>query len=202
MAVLVWAQGAGAQDAPGEITLLAFGDSLTAGYGLAAQEAFPSVLEKKLRQKGYAVKVINGGVSGDTTLSGAARLEWVLGNRPDAAIVELGANDALRGLSPAQSEANLTALLKRFQELGIPVLLAGMYAPPNMGEAYAREFNPMYERLAERFNIPLYPFFLEGVAGNRALNQPDGIHPTAEGVEIIVERILPAVEELLRSVRK
>ena len=189
-------QAAGAQK------LLILGDSLTAGYGLPQAESFPSQLEKALQEEGLAVSVINAGVSGDTTAGGLARLDWALNDRPDAAVVELGANDGLRGLDPGQSEANLAAILDRLKEEGIPVLLAGMLAPPNLGQRYGKAFNGMYERLGARDGVIFYPFFLEGVAADPGLNQADGIHPNKQGVAVIVERILPAVKKLMAVARK
>lgn len=179
------------------LRLLALGDSLTAGYGLAAAEAFPEKLEKALKAAGYDVHVINAGVSGDTTADGLARLDWALADKPGYAIVELGANDALRGLDPAQAYANLDAILSRLEERKIKVLLAGMYAPPNLGQDYDRAFDAIYPRLQDKHGVPLYPFFLDGVALHRELVQGDGLHPTPAGVEVIVGRILPEVERLL-----
>ena len=184
------------------LRLQVLGDSLAAGYGLSRAEAFPAQLERALRSRGVAVSVLDASVSGDTTAGGLARLGWVLGgkpeDRPDAVIVELGGNDVLRGLAPAATEANLDAILARLNESGMPVLLAGMKAPPNLGVEYRREFDAVYPRLAERHQILFYPFFLEGVAGVPALNQADGIHPNARGVARIVERIAPLADELTR----
>lgn len=188
------------------VRLLVFGDSLTAGYGLAPDQSFPAQLEAALRAAGHDVTVINAGVSGDTSAGGLARLDWLLGGipdgGPDAAIVQLGANDALRGLDPHATEANLSTILARFQERGIPVLLAGMLAPPNLGHEYAQTFAAIYPRLAEEHDVLLYGFFLDGVAGNLELNQADGIHPTEQGVAVMVTNILPAVEELLQQARQ
>ena len=181
--------------------LLVLGDSLTAGYGLDARDAFPARLEAALKAQGAAVAVIGAGVSGDTTAGGRTRLAWALASAgakgPDAVIVELGANDGLRGLEPAATEANLDAILTNLKEQGVPTMLAGMLAPPNLGREYGTEFNAIYPRLAERHGVLLYPFFLDGVAAERALNQDDGIHPNAKGVEEIVRRILPYVKKLL-----
>ena len=187
--------------APREITLVAFGDSLTAGLGVAPDMAFPVQLEKALEAKGYRVRVINAGVSGDTTAAALARLDWAVPKDADAVIVEFGANDALRGLLPARARANLDAILTRLKQKGVAVLLTGMLAPRNLGPEYTRAFDGIYAKLAEKHDVPLYPFFLEGVAGNRALNQPDGLHPNAKGVAVIVENIRPAVEALLDRVR-
>lgn len=179
------------------IRLLAFGDSLTAGYGLAAEDSFPNRLEKALRQRGYDVDVINAGVSGDTSAGGVARLDWVLSDRPQAAVVEFGANDGLRGLDPEQTYRNLEAIVTRLRGEGVRVLVAGMRAPPNLGREYQAAFDAVHDRLRSRHDILFYPFFLEGVAAVPALNQPDGIHPNARGVRIIVDSILPMVEALL-----
>ncbi|MEX0692808.1 MAG: arylesterase [Rhodospirillales bacterium] len=185
------------------VNLVVIGDSLTAGYGLPEADAFPARLEQALLKKGQAVRVVNAGVSGDTTAGGRARLAWAIGDQVDAVIVELGANDALRGLAPEQAFENLSAILKVLQDRKMPTLLAGMKAPPNMGEDYAREFDALYQRLASAYDVIFYPFFLEGVAGQPGLNQDDGLHPTAAGVDVIVENIMPAVEELLaRANRK
>lgn len=181
------------------IRILALGDSLTAGYGLAAEESFPARLEAALRQRGHDVRVINGGVSGDTSAGGLARLDWVLADKPHAAIVELGANDGLRGLDPETTHANLDAILTRLRESGVQVLLAGMRAPPNLGRDYQQEFDAVFARLRDSHNVRFYPFFLEGVAAQPALNQADGIHPNAEGVQMIVDAILPHVERLLAA---
>jgi len=185
----------GAQAAPQK--LLAYGDSLIHGYGLGPAEVFPAQLEQALRAAGREVTVINGGNSGDTTAAGLARVDWTLAERPDAVLLLLGANDFLRGLDPKETAANLRALLLRFQAEGLPVLLAGMLAPQNLGADYAAEFDAIYPTLAAEFDALLYPFFLEGVALDPALNQPDGIHPNAAGVAVIVGRILPSVEALL-----
>lgn len=183
------------------LTIAAFGDSLSAGYGLEAKDAFPAKLEAALRRAGENVRVTNAGVSGDTTAGGLARLDWVLADKPDIVILELGANDMLRGLSPARAEANLDAILARLAKQGTPVLLAGMVASRNLGADYVREFDPIYQRLADKYQVPLYPFFLDGVALDRALNQPDLLHPNAKGVEVIVERILPQLRKLIADTR-
>ncbi len=186
-----------AESAP--LRLLAFGDSLVHGYGLAADDAFPAQLERALRRMGYRVEVLNGGNSGDTTADGLARLDWVLSDRPDLAIVELGANDGLRGLDPAETYRNLNAILNRFGAEGIPVLLAGMLAPRNLGADYVEAFDAVYPRLAAAHGVALYPFFLDGVALQPDLNQADGIHPNAAGVARVVERILPSVVRLIED---
>jgi len=195
----VFAQSGAAASATaaGPIRLLVLGDSLAAGYGLAASEAFPAQLERALRAKGHNINVINAGVSGDTSAGGRARLDWSLADNPHAVIVELGANDGLRGLEPQSTADNLAAILKALKDRGTPTLLAGMYAPPNLGAAYGKEFNALYARIAKEHGAALYPFFLDGVTAEAALNQADGIHPNAKGVAVIVERILPAVEKLI-----
>lgn len=184
--------------AANSITLVVFGDSLSAGYGLEKEFAFPTRLGEALTAKGYDIKVVNAGVSGDTTAGGRARLAWTLGDDVDAVILELGANDALRGLGTEQAYNNLAAMLKVLADKKIPTLLAGMHAPPNMGEDYGKAFDQVYQRLNAEFDIIFYPFFLDGVAANPALNIEDGIHPNPAGVDVIVERILPDVERLLK----
>lgn len=190
--------GATPGDVP-PVRIAAFGDSLTAGFGLAEEDAFPRQLEQALRARGYEVEVINAGVSGDTASGGLARLEWSLSGPIDAVIVELGANDALRGVDPAITRQALDEILARLKQRGVKVLLAGMLAPPNLGEAYGAAFNGIYGDLASKYQVALYPFFLDGVAADPRLNQADGLHPTAAGVSVIVERILPAVEALLQA---
>ncbi len=182
--------------------MLMLGDSITAGYGLARGEGPPGRLEAMLRARGRNVRVIDAGVSGDTTQGGRARLDWSLAERPHAVIVALGGNDGLRGLPPAQMYANLKAVLDRLAQRGIPALLAGMYAPPNLGGEYGREFAGVFERLHREYpEVVFYPFLLDGVAGDPALNQPDRIHPTARGAEEIARRMLASVETLLDRVR-
>ena len=181
--------------------ILALGDSLTAGYGLAPAQAFPARLESALRAGGTAARVHNAGVSGDTSAAGRARLAWVLRGlkaKPDLAIVELGANDMLRGLKPAQTRANLDAIVAELTSRRIPVLIAGMRAAPNLGRPYAAAFEPVFPAVARRYQARLYPFFLAGVAGNRTLLQADGMHPNPHGVAVIVRNILPAVRTALR----
>jgi len=179
--------------------VLALGDSIMAGYGLPAADSLPSRLEAALREGGFAVEVINGGVSGDTTAGGLARLDWMLADRPDLVIVELGGNDGLRGLDPKESYANLDKILTKLDEAKIKVLLTGMLAPPNLGAEYDREFDAIFPELAKRHGCLLYPFILDGVAAMPELNQPDGIHPNARGVEVIVGRLAPYVERALGS---
>ncbi len=182
-----------------DVVVVAFGDSLTAGYGLAPEDVFSVRLQQALRTRGIGAQVINAGLSGDTTAGGLARIEWSLGNKPDLVILQLGGNDALRGMEPAVTRANLDAILGKITARGIPVVLAGMYAPPNMGDAYAREFNAIYPDLAKAYKIPLYPFFLEGVAAKQDLNQNDGIHPNRRGVEVIVAHFAPLLAEILSA---
>jgi acyl-CoA thioesterase-1 len=184
------------------VKIVALGDSLTAGLGLPANAAFPARLERALAQKGIAAaEVVNAGVSGDTTADGLSRLDWSVPDDSDAVILELGANDALRGLDPAQTRANLDAILKRLTARRLPVLLAGMRAPPNMGAEYTQAFDAIYPDLAAAYGVIFYPFFLDGVAADRALNQGDGLHPSATGVDVILAKILPQVEELVGRAR-
>jgi acyl-CoA thioesterase-1 len=179
------------------VKLLVVGDSLTAGYGLPSEESFTAKLQAALKAEGLNVAVVNAGVSGDTSAGGLARLDWLLADKPDFALVELGANDGLRGLDPQVTYDNLDAALTRLGKRQVPVLLAGMYAPPNLGRDYGAQFNGVFPRLAEKHGVLFYPFFLDGVAAERELNQPDGIHPNAKGVAVLVERIMPHVKKLL-----
>jgi len=181
--------------------LVVFGDSLVAGYGVAANRAFPAQLEAALRAKGHKVAVINAGVSGDTTAAGLARFDWAIPPDASAVIVELGANDALRGLPPKLARDNLGTILSRLKARGLPVLLAGMRAPRNWGNDYATAFDAMYPALAKVHGVELYPFFLEGIALVDKFNQRDGMHPNENGVAEIVRRVLPAVERLLARVK-
>src|SRR5580692_8097281 len=176
------------------IKMVVLGDSLSAGLGLPAPSAFPERLQKALKAKGIAVDMINAGVSGDTASGGRDRLDWSIPMGTDAVILELGANDALRGIDPAVTRAALSDILTRLKARKIRVLMCGMVAPPNYGSDYAARFNSIYPDLANSFGVPLYPFFLEGVAADARLNQADGLHPTAEGIDIIVKNILPSVE--------
>ena len=189
----------GAADARA-VKLLALGDSLTAGYGLAKADGFTAQLQAALRAEGRDVLVINAGVSGDTSAGGRARLDWALADRPDAVIVELGANDGLRGIEPRVTYGNLDAVLSRLTRDDVPVLFTGMLAPPNMGRDYGAEFRDVFARLAAAHDVVFYPFFLDGVAGDPSLNQADGIHPTRDGVAVVVRRMLPAVREVLRRI--
>lgn len=183
------------------VRIVAFGDSLTAGFQLAPSEAFPVQLEKALRERGHNVVVENAGVSGDTTAAGLARFDWAIPDDTEAVILELGANDGLRGVPPEAARANLDKILSRLVSKDIDVLMSGVPAPTNWGDEYKASFDPMYADLAEKHGALLYPFFLEGVALDPALNLPDGLHPNAKGVGIIVARILPQVEELIARVK-
>jgi acyl-CoA thioesterase-1 len=187
----------GAAAAP--VSIVALGDSLTAGYGLDPGESFPEQLQAALAARGHDVSVANAGVSGDTASDGLARLEWSVPAEADIVIVELGANDALRGIDPAVTRQALADILGKLRARGQAVLLVGMLSPRNLGDEYAAEFDAIFPDLAQQHGVPLYPFFLEGVATNAALNQADGLHPTAAGVSTIVERILPQVEELIAA---
>lgn len=195
MAGPVWAQ------TPAKpVKMAVLGDSLSAGLGLQASAAFPARLQKALGDKGIKVDMINAGVSGDTASGGRDRLDWSISEGTDVVIVELGANDALRGTDPAVTRAALTDILTRLKARKVAVLLCGMVAPPNYGSEYAAKFNAIYPELSKSFGVQLYPFFLEGVAADARLNQADGIHPTAEGVDVIVKNILPVVEAVLGTI--
>jgi acyl-CoA thioesterase I len=191
--------------APGlarSLRLVALGDSLTAGYSLPADAAFPAVLQKALREKGYDVEIDNAGVSGDTSSGARERIDWALGEGADGVIVEIGANDMLRGLDPELTRENIEAILAHLRDRKIPALLAGMRAAPNLGPDYAAKFDPLYPQLAKKFDAPLYPFFLQGVAGQKGMQLPDGLHPTRQGVETIVAGILPVVTPWLDGLNK
>jgi acyl-CoA thioesterase-1 len=181
--------------------ILALGDSLTAGYGIAGRDSFPSQLERVLRRKGVAARVVNGGVSGDTSAGGLRRLDWLMADRPALVIVELGANDGLRGIDPAVTRRNLDRIVASAKSRGGRVLLAGMLAPPNLGREFGGAFNAVFPAVAKKHKVPLYPFFLDGVAGNPALNLRDGVHPNPAGVAVIVDRILPYVLRALGVAR-
>lgn len=185
--------------AAGPVRILALGDSLTAGYGLPPEQGFTAALERALKERGIDARVIDGGVSGDTSAGGLSRLDWSLADDPQVAVVALGANDGLRGIDPAATRANLDAILAKLREKGVTVLLAGMYAPRNLGRDYAQRFDGVYPELAEKHGVALYPFFLEGVAAEPRLNQADGIHPNREGVAVMVRGILPHLEPLVRA---
>ena len=198
---LAIAPSAGAQTPEGHgakpIKLVMLGDSLTAGYGLPGPAAFPAQLQKALKSNGIDVDMINAGVSGDTSAGGRDRLDWSVPEGTEAVIVELGANDALRGIDPKITREALSDILTRLKARKIAVLLCGMLAPPNYGSDYAARFNTIYPDLSKSFGVPLYPFFLEGVASDAKLNQTDGLHPTEEGVDVIVKNILPTVQAFL-----
>lgn len=177
--------------------ILDFGDSLTAGYGLSGEQAFPARLQAWLHDRGIAARVVNAGVSGDTTAGGLARLDWALADKPDLVILALGANDALRAIPPATVRENLETMIAKVQRSGAKVLLLGMQAPPNWGDDYKRDFDRIFPDLAEQHHLPLYPFFLEGVAMQKNLNQPDGLHPNEHGVAVLVDKIAPIVAGLI-----
>jgi acyl-CoA thioesterase I len=195
------AEDAAALGAP-PIKMVVLGDSLSAGYGLTGADAFPAKLQKALKAKGINVEISNAGVSGDTASGGRDRLDWSVPQGTQAVIVELGANDALRGTDPSVTRMALSEIVKRLKGRGIAVLLCGMLAPPNYGREYAARFNAIYPDLAKSFGVPLYPFFLEGVAADEKLNQPDGLHPTPEGIDVIVKNILPTVEAFVGTVSR
>ena len=184
------------------IRLVVLGDSLTAGLGLPPGKAFPDRLQAALRARGLDVDVLNAGVSGDTAADGLGRYDWAVPANADALIVELGANDMLRGLEPEATKKALSAILDKARAARLPTLIAGMRAAPNLGAEYDRAFDAIYPALAKGHDVALYPFFLDGVAGDPKLNQPDGMHPTAEGVDIVVERIAPSLEEVLKQVKR
>jgi acyl-CoA thioesterase I len=184
------------------VKLVVLGDSLSAGLGLSAADAFPAKLQKALRDKGIAVDIGNAGVSGDTASGGRDRLDWSVPEGTQGVILELGANDALRGTDPSLTRAALSDILTRLKARGVPVFLCGMLAPPNYGKDYAERFNAIYPDLSKSFGVPLYPFFLDGVAADAKLNQADGIHPTSAGVDIIVKNIMPTVEAFLGAIKQ
>ena len=192
---VLWLALAPAAGATPEV--LAFGDSLTAGLGLPASEAFPAQLEARLKSEGIDVRVVNAGVSGDTTTDGLARLDWALADKPDCVILALGANDMLRGIDPKIVRANLDKIVDKITASGAKILLLGMRATPDWGAQYERDFDAIYPELAKAHGVPLYPFFLEGVAMDPALNQPDGLHPNKRGVAVMVERITPLVVKMI-----
>lgn len=178
------------------------GDSLTAGYGLVKGQSIAAQLDLALKKEGVNAQIINAGVSGDTSAGGRARLGWALADQPEGLIIELGANDGLRGLDPAQTLENLDAIIRQAKSAGLEILLTGMLAPPNMGPEYGEEFNRIYPELAARHQVLLYPFFLEGVVANPTLNQDDGIHPNLDGVKIVVENMMPMVRALIQKIEK
>ena len=199
--VAVLAFGATAAPAAQPLRIVVLGDSLVAGFGIRPSEAFPVQLERALKERGHAVEVINAGVSGDTTAGGLERVGWAVPERTGAVILELGANDALRGLDPIRAKANLDKIITTLKAGGAEVLLAGMRAPRNLGEGYTRAFDAIYPELAAKHGLILYPFFLDGVAMNARLNLDDGIHPNSRGVAEITKNILPSVEQLIEQVR-
>jgi acyl-CoA thioesterase-1 len=182
------------------LRLVALGDSLTAGLGLSAETSFPALLQRELVEKGVAVTITNAGVSGDTAEDGLARLDWSVPQGAQGVILELGANDALRGMDPKRCEAALDQIIGKLKSRGIAVLLCGMHAPPNLGTDYVGAFDAMYPRLSTKYRLILYPFFLDGVSGDAALTQLDGLHPNAEGVRVIVGRMLPTVEAFVAKI--
>ena len=179
--------------------IVAFGDSLTAGFGVQADESYPAQLQRHLDNLGYHYRVINAGMSGDTTAGGLRRVPWILNNKPELVILELGANDGLRGLPVDQTKNNLRRIIRQLQEAGTTVVLAGMKLPPNYGQDYTASFEAMYHMLAKEYRLALIPFFLEGVGGSSSLNQADGIHPTKEGYEVIVGQVLKILRPVLNE---
>lgn len=179
--------------------IVAFGDSLTAGLGVQVDESYPAQLQRRLDALGYAYRVVNAGVSGDTTAGGVRRVSWILNNKPALVILELGANDGLRGLSVDQTTHNLREIIQRLREAGVTIVLAGMKLPPNYGHDYSTRFEAIYPSLAKEYHLPLIPFFLQGVGGSTSLNQADGIHPTQKGYELVVEQVLKTLIPLLTS---
>jgi acyl-CoA thioesterase-1 len=177
--------------------IVAFGDSLTSGLGVAQEETYPAQLQRRLEAAGYRYRVVNAGVSGDTTAGGVRRVEWVLNSRPAIVVLELGANDGLRGIDPNDTRSNLETIVQRLQAAGVTVILAGMKLPPNYGRDYTARFSAVYPGIARKYRIPLMPFFLEGVAAKEALNQADGIHPTEAGYRVIVENLLKTLQPFL-----
>jgi acyl-CoA thioesterase-1 len=200
--VFAAALATGSHAAARTIRLVVLGDSQTAGLGLPPGKAFPDRLQAALRAKGWDVDVVNSGVSGDTAADGLARYDWAVPADADALIVEFGANDMLRGLPPKTTRAALSAILDKARAAHLPILIAGMRAAPNLGADYDKAFDAIYPQLAAAYGSALYPFFLDGVAGDPKLNQPDGLHPTPEGVEVIVGRIAPSIEEILKQLKR
>lgn len=196
--VVLSASFAQAQDKP--LQLVGLGDSLMAGYQLPPSDSYTAQLETALKAKGVNVTITNAGVSGDTSSGGLARAEWSVPDGTDGVILELGANDALRGISPADTEKNLEAIIDGFKKRNIPVLLVGIMAPPNMGDDYAKRFNPIYENLAQKYGLPLYPFFLDGVVLDQKLQLEDRMHPNTQGVALMVEKSLPTVEAFVKTI--
>ena len=189
------------ETAEAEFLVVFLGDSLTAGFGLDVEQSYPALVESQLRERGWSVRAVNAGISGDTTAGGLRRLDWLLRQNPDVLMVALGGNDGLRGVDLESSESHLRQILQKAQEQGVQVLLAGMLIPPNYGADYTEQFASLYPRLAEEFEVPLIPFLLEGVAAQPELNLPDGIHPTAEGQEIVAATVLRHLEPVLEGLR-
>jgi acyl-CoA thioesterase-1 len=181
--------------------IVAFGNSLTAGLGVPPDQSYPTRLQRTLDAAGYTYRVVNAGVSGDTTAGGARRVSWILKNKPTIVILELGGNDGLRGLSLSETKANLERIIQQLQQASVTVILAGMKLPPNYGQAYTDGFEALFKELAKQYRLTLIPFFLDGVAGSSSLNQADGIHPTGEGYRIIVDRVFPLLKPLLERKR-
>jgi len=195
LVVLLLCLAAHAQSAP--VRLAVLGDSLAAGYGIKPEQSFPARLEAALNAQGRNVTVLNQGVSGDTSAGGLDRLDWMLADKPDIVLVELGANDALRGIDPQITEKNLSTIVERLKAAGVTVWLAGMLAPRNLGPDYVASFDGLYRRIADKYDLPLYPFILDGVAQDPALNQGDGLHPNPRGAQIVADRLLPFVTKNL-----
>lgn len=198
---LLWASGARPAWAERPVKIVALGDSLTSGHGLPPEAAFPPRLAKALAGRGIDVEIVNAGVSGDTASGGLARVDWSVPDDADGVILELGANDMLRGIDPQVTRKALEAIVRRLKERGLPVLLCGMRAPPNYGADYVKSYESIFPDLARKYGLLLYDFFLDGIVADKSLNQPDGLHPTAVGVDRIVERILPKAEELVAQAR-
>ncbi len=198
--ILMATLGAARLAAAEPVQLVGFGDSLMAGYQLPQEDALPAQLQRALAAKGHDVVITNAGVSGDTTSGGLSRVDWSVPDGTDGVILELGANDALRGIPPDQSEKNLDQIISRLKARGIPILLVGVLAPPNMGAQYGETFNAIYPRLAAKHALPLYPFILDGVITERSLLLEDGMHPNTKGLALMAQRMLPLAEELVKSV--
>jgi len=200
--ILLWSgttNGAASLEVNSKPRIVAFGNSLTAGFGVQPDDAYPAQLQRRLDAHGYDYRVINAGVSGDTSAGGLRRVSWILNSKPELVILELGANDGLRGLSVDQTKSNLSQIIQRLQQAGATVILAGMKLPPNYGRDYTTRFEAIYPALADEYRLPLIPFFLEGVGGSSTLNQADGLHPTRKGYELVVEHVLKVLNPLLQQ---
>ena len=200
--ILLWSgttNGAASLEVISKPRIVAFGNSLTAGFGVQPDDAYPAQLQRRLDAHGYDYRVINAGVSGDTSAGGLRRVSWILNSKPELVILELGANDGLRGLSVDQTKSNLSQIIQRLQQAGATVILAGMKLPPNYGRDYTTRFEAIYPALADEYRLPLIPFFLEGVGGSSTLNQADGLHPTRKGYELVVEHVLKVLNPLLQQ---